>query len=374
MTLLLNRASGLLREMYDAHRGLFSYSTRIVNGKYENNFAHPKAQRYTINTLAGLNRLSRVAPNLWNFEQTLEKYLRYQGAHIRDPGDHGLLLYVLSECQHPSAANQYASVKRYANEVTFCRQDLQDACWQLYGLIAYARHFDSGEARVLADSCMEWLRARFLNRNTALPYHRSSGPRKRFVSFGGITYFLKALYEYGKAFDDDSSLTLFKKGVRTIVAHQGPQGEWAWFYDAERGRVVDWYEVYSVHQEAMAMLFLLPALDLGMLEVRGAIEKSLAWLFGSNELGTPIMIDEPFFSYRSIRRRGHSQRLKRLSRAYWLTTTRREARPASRAELEINSECRSYEMGWTVYAWAGRTDFRDFTALEALAPMTSRPA
>lgn len=364
MSELIKRASNLLNHMYDADRGLFSYSTTFVDGKYENVFDHPKAQRYTINTLAGLWRVAQYDSSTWNFDETLESFLNRQSKNITDPGDTGLLLYVLSQCKHPQASKQFAKVKRLtSSKNAFCSQVLQDACWQLYGLIAYARRFDDKEAHNLATSCMTWLQQRYMNPDTGFPYHESKGFRKRFVSFGGITYFLKAMFEYASAFDDDNALNLFKKGVSQIIARQGANGEWAWFYNAETGDVMDWYEVYSVHQEAMAMLFLLPALDSGMTEARDAIIKSVAWLFGANELDSQIMTSEPFFSYRSIRRKGPLQRSRRFARSLVLAASGRRAELAAPQQLELNTECRSYEMGWTLYAWAGRRDFSEFTGL-----------
>ena len=60
--------------------------------------------------------------------------------------------------------------------------------------------------------------------------------------------------------------TAFEHGVRTALGFQGPRGEWPWLISVSRGHALDVYPVYSVHQLAMAMLFLLPALDDGAVE------------------------------------------------------------------------------------------------------------
>jgi hypothetical protein len=367
MTELIMRASNLLEQMYDPSNGLFSYSTRIVDGKYQNDFDHPRAQRYSINSLAGIHRMTLAHPGSWDFGKVLERYLEKHLESVTDAGDKGLLLYVLAECRHPHATRQFDIVKKLAvDEKVYCSQVLQDACWLLYGLIAYSRNFSDAESRALAKQCYNWLTSRFMNGTSLFPYHKVTGPRKRFVSFGGITYFLKAIYEYASTFDDLSASQLFKDAVGEILLRQGPMGEWAWFYDSMSGRVVDWYEVYSVHQEAMAMLFLLPAHDMGVSEVESAIDSSVSWLFGRNELGAKIMVDAPFFSYRSIRRSGPMQRQIRIARAALLAASGKKAGHAEPSKLEINKECRSYEMGWTLYAWAGRNDFEEFTGLRAL--------
>ena len=367
MTKLIDKACGLLEQMYDPDSGLFSYSARIVGSECVNDFSHPKKQRYTINTLAGLWKLRELGNGGWNFENSLEDYLRCQFDNVTDPGDKGLLLYVLALSEHPAAASQFEKVKTLvATDDRFSAHVLQDACWLLYGLIAFANKFDNSEAEDLAHACFRVMLRKYFDKNTHLPYHAVSGPRKRFVSFGGITYFLKLLDHYASAFGSSEASELFEGGVDKIISLQGQNGEWAWFYDAVTGNVVDWYEVYSVHQEAMAMLFLLPAHDRDFAKTEGAINKSVNWLFGDNELHAQIMVDEPFFSFRSIRRRGTLQREKRILRAFGNAILGRSAAPAAASDLEINTECRSYEMGWTVYAWAGRDDFQDFTSLRRI--------
>src|SRR5262249_45326673 len=58
---LLRRSSELLANMYDERAALFSYSTRLVNGKYVNDFSNGAGTiRYTINVLAGIQRASRT--------------------------------------------------------------------------------------------------------------------------------------------------------------------------------------------------------------------------------------------------------------------------------------------------------------------------
>lgn len=56
------------------------------------------------------------------------------------------------------------------------------------------------------------------------------------------------------------------------------------------------------------MLFLFPALNLGIIEAKRAIMKSYQWLFGTNEVGEKMIVDKPFFIYRSIRKKGKYER------------------------------------------------------------------
>ena len=68
------------------------------------------------------------------------------------------------------------------------------------------------------------------------------------------------------------------------------------------------------------MLFLLPALELGIADSGDAIERSLAWVFGGNELGTGFYATAPFRAHRSVEReescRGCDATLDRSSPAF----------------------------------------------------------
>ena len=39
-----------------------------------------------------------------------------------------------------------------------------------------------------------------------------------------------------------------------LLQNQMPNGAWPWIYDPIRGTVVEPYELYSVHQDSMAMI------------------------------------------------------------------------------------------------------------------------
>ena len=129
---------------------------------------------------------------------------------------------------------------------------------------------------------------------------------------------------------------------------------------------MDWYQIYSVHQDSMAMLFLLPALELGVEGAKEAIRKSYLWLFGNNELNKFLILKEPFFIYRSIKRRENFEREKRFLRSIKNSAFNKQAKSVSPQKLSINTECRSYHLGWILYAWSGRTGFNEFTELKLL--------
>src|SRR5262249_17876597 len=138
-----------------------------------------------------------------------------------------------------------------------------------------------------------------------------------------------------------------------LLEAQGPLGEWPWFLDRKNGNAMDWYEAYSVHQHAMAYLWLLPSRQRAVTGLHTAIENSFQWIGGQNQLGQSMVTTSPFFVYRSQRRREPYSSARRLLRASMNSFLNRESRLIPSQFVEINSECRSYEMGWLLYVWTG---------------------
>jgi len=365
---LIERCSWLLEQMYDERRAIFSHSTRLVGGAYVNDFDGDGVIRYTVNTLAGIERAARFHTLSWPVGEMIESFVARRWNEVLNPGDRGLLLALLASVGHDRRDELFRTIVTESKDrARLERLNVQELCWLSLGTTALAGASGREEHRETAGWFHRLLVEHYMNRRTALPSFGRRMLRRRFTSFGGVAYALTALYEYGRAFGDSGALDLFRRAVSAVVALQGEMGEWPWFIDAERGRVLDWYQVYSVHQDAMALLFLLPACDLGVPGAVGAVEASYRWLFGANELREPMIVDDPFFIYRSIRRVGPGERERRLVRSLALAATGGAAGRAVRSRLEINTECRSYHPGWILYVWAGRTDFPEFTGLRLLA-------
>ena len=101
-------------------------------------------------------------------------------------------------------------------------------------------------------------------------------------------------------------------------------------------------------------------MDLGIAEADDAIVKSYKWLFGNNQLKTNMILDEPFFIYRSLHREGRFEREKRYIHAVWNTFAGMSARQSRSSLLKIDTTCRSYHLGWILFVWSDRKDFNDF--------------
>ncbi len=362
MSKLIEASIGLLSHMFSENRGLFSFSTRIQDGRFVSDFSPAGSYRYTLTVLAGLERLGNQ-PHPWNTEDLLRTYLGNHLLHDNNLGNRGLLLHLLSSRDMVAAEKTFHDLAgSLAQPRTVRALPLQEIAWISLGLTTFASRSGGAPALKLARTAVSLLDRDLMTPGTLLPRHDRS-LRGGFVSFGGVVYFLMALHHFASTFNDEARMSLFLKATSRVIDLQGPGGEWPWFLDAETGRVMDWYQVYSVHQDSMAMLFLLPAHDLGHPRAEQAIRKSYRWLFGDNQLQSPMLMTTPFFIYRSIRRAAGAERMRRLAGAIFRKGFGREAVLAPPNILEINRECRSYHPGWILYAWAGRHDFEEFTGL-----------
>jgi hypothetical protein len=359
MNPLLDRAVAFLDEVYDSELGLFPASTSLVDGRYVSTFDEPGALRYSINSLLGLKRAAQTgvdSPLARDVDDLVERFLDRNYARVGNYGDLGLLLVLLADSFEAGPAED--ALRRIGEVATAdgaAALPLQEVCWMLWGATALARYEVDGSTAV-ASNLFRILHRDFLNRDSLLPHHTKRLWRRNSVSFGGVVYFLRALHEYADCFGDEYAESLFRYGVGRVLDLQGSRGEWPWMIDVSTAAVIDLYPVYSVHQDSMSMLFLLPALDRGLAGVRDSIERSYSWVLGQNEISTSMIHEAPFFRYRSLERRGGLQRPRRYVRSLPGIVRFSRRYPANARGVRINRECRSYEMGWVVYVWAGRPE------------------
>lgn len=357
---LCSSSASLLARMYDPGAGLFPYSTRTRGGVLEHDFEHPHTLRYTINTLLGLQRAARTDQRvafLGGTNAMVDHFLDLHRDVVTDPADLGLFLLLLVEGNRDALLlDEIAARVGAASRGSAGRGlALQDLCWMLWGASVAAR---SGVARAepVAHELFALVDGTFVDRDSLLARHSLGRYRSRIVSFGATVYFLRAVYEYAVLTGSTRPARLFEHGVEAILRIQGAQGEWPWMISVRTGISLDFYPVFGVHQDSMAMLFLLPALDDGVADVADAIRLSLAWSLGANELGEPMYGRDGFFAYRSIRRSEPFFRQRRYLRSLARAVTDRPGSRTRPQRLMVNRECRSYHLGWILYAWAGRPD------------------
>jgi hypothetical protein len=365
---LTRGSASFLRAVHREEDGLFPFSTRLIRGRYVNEFDHEHTLRYTINTFLGLREAVQAGEaNEWSelYPQQLQRFLDCHRRRITNPADLGLLALLLAGDDNGDATRETVDllegiVRRGRPE----RLVLQDLCWMLWGAVALAQA-DVPKAAKIAGAVFDILDEHLVQPRTLLPRHSTARHRRDLVSFGGIVYFLRASFEYARFADDARAWTLFERGVRAMLAIQGPDGEWPWLISVRSGRPLDFYPVFAVHQDSMAMLFLLPAADTGFRDVDAAIGRSLRWVEGANESGERMYLEHPFLAYRSIRREQALLKPRRYVRALGNSIRGRAGSLAGPGNVTINKECRSYHLGWILYAWSGRQIGAGLSALEA---------
>jgi len=185
--------------------------------------------------------------------------------------------------------------------------------------------------------------------------HRDGGRRARFPNFATQIYGVLALAVAARnGHMPDRALATARRVAGRLLELQRPDGGWPWIFDAKRGTVVEPYEIYSVHQDAMAPMALLELSEVtGDDQYREAAICGLNWLYGGNDLGRGMLDRQAGILYRSIRRtRGFDRAI-----LYANTATSQLGRAAlsgMRGPLEVNPTDRPYHLGWILEAWAGR--------------------
>jgi hypothetical protein len=179
------------------------------------------------------------------------------------------------------------------------------------------------------------------------------------TSFASQVYPIHGLAQYARASETPAPRQI-RDVADQLVATQGPLGQWCWIYSMRAGAVLETYPVYSVHQDAMAFMALASLENLGFRSYRAELTRGLAWIFGENELHTPLIDFDRGIISRCIQRRGsdadgifgmsRGQR-RRVVLSSW-RVRKQSSGSATRQldELEILEEARPYHLGWVLYA------------------------
>jgi hypothetical protein len=353
-----NEALDYLNHAYDPRRALFSWRSRMDGqGEVTHDFAAPWSLRYTINTYLGLSEAECAGgPIEWlgPVRSRVEEFLSAWEAEIVNCGDHGLLLVLLAatDRSHPAVERSLQRLERaVAQKDAAGRLNMQELAWMLWGATSWGT---DARAQALARRIFDLIRREFVHPASGMPRHSTRRYRAHAVSFGSVVYFLRAMHEYGDAFENMEARGLFTACVQRVLALQGEDGAWPWMIDVRTAAPIDIYPIFSVHQDSMAMLFLFPAQRYGIAGIDAAVERSFRWNLGPNELEAEMLHHEPYaWFYRSIEREERWPRARRYLRGLG---PRARGYPARSSHVRLNRECRSYHPGWVLYAWSSRAE------------------
>ena len=348
-------ATGGLRQMLDPDQQLFCYRmVKTPQGLRREGIS----RRYTLITLMGLHRLERSGGASPIPLQPILEGLLADTSWVDNLGDLGLLLW-LCALAVPDRCAQVAD--RLAIRHALLRYpDAQQArtmelAWFLTGLCHWALALPA-EGEMLTGIAFEARRR--LHRNLAacavFP-HMARGTtlagRLRWWagSFADQVYPIYAFTKFAQAWSSPVAQRLALDCARAICRAQGARGQWWWHYDASnagRVEIVDAYPVFSVHQHGMAPMVLFEAGEAFQQDFTPWIYKGLDWIDANNELHFPMA--DGSLIWRGIERASY--------RRYWDALFNRPAAGEERSakDLRVIFECRPYELGWLLYAWAGR--------------------
>jgi hypothetical protein len=352
-----------LKHCHMPERGLWSFKYHL-DGRQPPNEARPSYDVfYSLNVLLGLSKTVEAARAAFGvapdgmFQHVAS---RLTGAGARRYA-YGMALWAAAELETmvpDDIVERIRSMTAAPNAME--PWTAQDVGMILSGAVAQSRR--SASWAKLARDARNHILAR-LSCESGLFRDCAIGGRRFFASFATEVYCALALYQYDELFGDPLSATAADTCVRKLISLQGPQGEWPWFYHAASGRVVDFYEVYSVHQHGMAPALLKHAIRRRVAGAKEALVKGFRWVLGDNELGVSMLRPEISVIARSQARKGWaSRRDVRLARACFNAMTGRSAKLIGwPREITITPEVRSYELGWTLWSFGDDSDFPELT-------------
>jgi len=321
---------------------------------------------YTLNVLLGMSRVADI-PDSINISEIFHRNVIRLTTLPVPKYAFGMALWVAAELEleipEPLARDLRTLLTDQSQGVKFRAQDLG---MLLTGVVAQARAGAKEWAR-FADPLYRFLKKRF-HSESGLFFDGPAGLRRRFASFATQIYLSMACYHYGEFAGDLSAIAMATACVRKLIALQGSQGEWPWFFDAASGSVLDFYEVYSVHQYGMAPALLEWAERYDVPGARDALIKGFRWVLGENQLGRSMVVPELSLSIRSqIRKNELMTKTPRILRAIKNAYLGRESGLIDSSGVGLRLECRSYELGWILWSFGQRSDLPELTNNGAFA-------
>ena len=347
-----------LGAMFDAQTQLFCFKLKkSENGMVSEGLSH----RYTTMTLMGLHRLQRSGGRSpFDADRILVSLLSDLN-WIDNLGDLGVMLWMCSVvCPEKlptleSRIQLETALDRYKDASQGITMHL---AWFLTGMSCWALAYPEKVAKFEAIAFKTYdLLSKNQGARGFFGHLSTSGSLNGFIrgrigSFADQVYPIYGMAHFAKAYQHDKAAERALKCAVGICEEQGPKGQWWWHYDAPGGRVADGYPVFSVHQHAMAPFTLFEAGEILQRNFEASIYKGLRWINSNNELGCDMEDPANGVIWRCIFRSQRS--LARYLKA-GLGVYADPVEQRSPDGLEVKYECRPYELGWLLYAFANRT-------------------
>jgi len=346
-----------LPPMLDQKRQLFCFSLKKTDqGMVQEGIS----QRYTAMTLMGLHRLTQAGGVSPIDTESVFHALVSDLEWVDNIGDLGVLLWLCGVVcpERLSALEPRLQLQTALARFRGARQGVtMELAWFLTGLSYWAQACPA-ELKQLEPLAFETYNILTKNQGERgffghLSTSRSlSGiVRGRIGSFADQVYPIYAMAQFSKAYQHEEAANRAVKCAMGICEAQGPMGQWWWHYDSAGGRVADGYPVFSVHQHAMGPMTLFGLGEVVNQNFDEWIYKGLRWINSNNELRYDMESTPNGVVWRSIfrSRRSLTRYLKAGFGHYSDTVEHQQPE-----DLKVQFECRPYELGWLLYAFANR--------------------
>ena len=344
-------ANGLV-PMLDPEKQLFCHRlNRTERGLVREGIS----QRYTVITLMGLHRLEESGGTSPIAIKPVLNALLADTNWVDNIGDLGLLLWLCALVAPERVAEVEArlEVKNALDHFPDVRQRrTMELAWFLTGLChrRLACQDTLPDMRDLAVKTYEMLKnnqgERGIFGHVARNKSLTGTIRGAIGSFADQVYPIYGMTKYWEAYSDKNAVERALDCALTICEAQGPLGQWWWHYNSSNGQVIDRFPVFSVHQHGMGPMALLALGEAMQSDFGPWIYKGLEWI-RANELEFNMEEESENLVWRSIFRPTAS--------TYWNTAIAlltQSGDRGSRKGLKVRFECRPYELGWLLYAFA----------------------
>jgi hypothetical protein len=338
--------------MFDAEKQLFCFTLQKTDSGMVREGISP---RYTAITLMGLHRLEQSGGTSPIDIQKVFDGLLVNSEWITNIGDLGLLLWAcaLVAPNRLEELDKKFDIKNALNRYNdTVQRHTMHLSWFLTGLShqALARPEKIAGTREIAE---ETYRKIHQNQGKQGIFGHIGGnkglagvARSSMGSFADQVYPIYGMTKFSLAFGDEKAIKSALDCALTICKAQGSLGQWWWHYDSRTGQVVETFPVFSVHQHAMGPMALIALGEAIQSDFSPWIYKGLEWI-EDNELGINMKDDSANVVWRCI---GRTKPYRYWNLAANFLTGREDRE--SRNGLLALYECRPYELGWLLYAFA----------------------
>ena len=365
VTRFVSLATRGLMPMFDQQRQLFCYRLKKTD---QGMVREGLSQRYTAMTLMGLYRLGQAgAVSPFDTESIFQPLLS-DLSWVDNIGDLGILLWLCGVVCPERLGDLEKRLEIFTALTRFrgARQGVtMELAWFLTGLSYWGQAYPE-KLPQLESVAFETYKMLTKNQGERgfFGHLSTSGSvagltRGRIGSFADQVYPIYAMAQFSRAYRHEEAANRALKCAVGICEVQGPLGQWWWHYDAPRGRVTEGYPVFSVHQHAMGPMTLFGLGEAINHNFDEWVYKGLHWINADNELGYDMEDPSHGVIWRCIFRSRRS--LARYFKAGLgrYSDTVQHPHPD---ELNILFECRPYELGWLLYAFANRAEHGSATS------------